>query len=298
MHSKRRKPYMFELSQLLYFVTIVEQGTISKAAEVLLISQPALTRSLKKLEEELEVELFDRTKNKIILNDNGQLAYQRAKKILEMSTAMKSELIAFNKATSTISIGSLAPAPIWALKHLLKEKYPDLKIEEDIDNKDSYLIDGLRDEKYTIIVLNYPYSHKDYQSIELFEEDLYLSLPPAHPLALFDKVSFDDLNGESILLLSRIGFWNEICLTYIPDSHLLIQNDETVFNEIVRSSALPHFRTNITLMCHDSNNRINIPITDEAAKIKYYAVFHKSKKKLFQFLKKEITNIDWGKIDI
>ena len=283
---------MFELSQLLYFVTIVEQGTISKAAEVLLISQPALTRSLKKLEEELEVELFDRTKNKVILNENGQLAYQHAKKILEMTSVMKNELIVLNKATSTISIGSLAPAPIWALSYLLKGKYPEIKIEEDIENKDSYLIDGLKNDQYTLIVLNYPYHNKDYQSIELFEEDLYLSLPPAHPLALFDQVSFNDLNGESILLLSRIGFWNEICLTYIPDSHLLVQNDETVFNEIVRSSALPHFRTNITLMRNDSNNRINIPISDEAAKMKYYAVFHNNKKKLFQFLKKDIKNID------
>lgn len=107
---------MFELSHLLYFVTIVEQGTISKAADVLLISQPALTRSLKKLEEELEVELFFRTKNKIILNENGKLAYQYAKKILTLATTMKEEVIAFNKALSTISIGSLAPAPIWALR--------------------------------------------------------------------------------------------------------------------------------------------------------------------------------------
>lgn len=287
---------MFELSHLLYFVTIVEQGTISKAADVLLISQPALTRSLKKLEEELEVELFFRTKNKIILNENGKLAYQYAKKILTLATTMKEEVIAFNKALSTISIGSLAPAPIWALRYLLKEKYSDTKIEDTISHNDQDLMKGLKKKEYSLIVLNSPYQDSHYQSIELFEENLYLSLPPAHPLALFDEVSFEDLNGESILLLSTIGFWNEMCLTYIPDSHLLVQNDEMIFNEIVRSSALPHFRTNISMLRNEDTNRVHIPIKDDVAKVKYYAVFPKDKKEVFSFLKQAIQHIDWKNV--
>ena len=284
---------MFELTQLLYFITIVEQGTVSKAAEVLLISQPALTRSLKKLEESLEVELFDRKKNKITLNENGKLAYQYAKKILDTSNIMKKELISFDKLSSTISIGSIAPAPIWALSYLCANTYPEMQIEKNMENLDLTLINGLKNEQYNIIVLNHPYDHFDYQSIELFTGELYLSLPPAHPLALFKEVSFHDLNGESILLLSQIGFWNDICLQYIPDSHLLIQSDETVFNEIKKASALPYFRTNITLSRNLDDNRIDIPIIDEVAKVKYYAIFHKNKRKLFQFLEKDIKTIDW-----
>ncbi|MEG0365331.1 MAG: LysR family transcriptional regulator [Coprobacillus sp.] len=286
---------MFELTQLLYFITIVEQGTVSKAAEVLLISQPALTRSLKKLEESLEVELYDRKKNKITLNENGKLAYQYAKDILNMSDTMKKELISFDKISSTISIGSMAPAPIWALTYLCENKYPEIHIDKNMESSDQILIEDLKDNKYNIIVLNHPYNKEDYQSIELFTEELYLSLPPAHPLALFKEVSFEDLNGESILLLSHIGFWNEICLKYIPDSHLLIQHDETVFNEIKNASALPYFRTNITLSRNHDDNRIDIPISDDVAKAKYFAVFHKNKKKLFQFLKEDIKSIDWKK---
>ncbi|MEG0275793.1 MAG: LysR family transcriptional regulator [Coprobacillus sp.] len=287
---------MFELIQLYYFVTIVEQGTVSKAAEVLLISQPALTRSLKKLEESLEVELFHRKKNKITLNDNGQLAYEYAKNILDMANIMKKDLIAFNRTSSMISIGSMAPAPIWAVSSLCKEKYPDMHIESNMENSDQILINGLKDNQYNLIILNHPYTNKDYQSIELFTEELYLSLPPAHPLALFKEVTFQDLNGESILLLSHIGFWNEICLKYIPDSHLLIQSDETVFNEIKKASALPYFRTNITLSRNIDENRVDIPISDDVAKAKYFAVFHKNKKEFFHFLKNGIKTFDWKKI--
>ena len=287
---------MFELSQLLYFVTIVEQHTISKAAEVLLVSQPALTRSLKNLEETLEVELFDRKKNKITLNDNGKLAYERAKKILEMAHNMKTELYEYDRMATTISIGSLAPAPIWALTYLFKQKFPGVVIQEKIENDDSSLVEGLRKNQYNIIVLNYPYIHNDYHSIELFTEKLYLSLPPAHPLALFKEVSFQELNGESILLLSKIGIWNELNLKYLPDSHLLVQTDETVFNEIRKASALPHFRTDITILRNNDSNRVNIPITDDVATMKYYAVFHKDKSKFFDFINEEIKGIDWKKV--
>ncbi|MDD3027853.1 MAG: LysR family transcriptional regulator [Erysipelotrichaceae bacterium] len=287
---------MFDLSQLLYFVTIVEQNTISKAAEVLLVSQPALTRSLKNLEETLEVELFDRKKNKITLNDNGKLAYEHAKKILEMAHNMKTALYEFDRMATTISIGSLAPAPIWALTYLFKQKYPGMVIEDVIGNSDTSLIEGLKNNQYNIIVLNHPYEHNDYLSIELFTEKLYLSVPPAHPLAMFKEVSFQELNGESILLMSKIGVWNEINLKYLPDSHLLPQNDETVFNEIRKASALPHFRTDITILRNNDTNRVNVPITDDAAKMKYYAVFHKDKRKLFEFIEQEIKDIDWKKV--
>ncbi len=287
---------MFELTQLLYFVTIVEQGTISRASEVLLVSQPALTRSLKKLEESLEVELFDRKKNKIILNENGQLAFKHAKNIIEQSKTMKSDLVFFNKHKNTIVLGSLAPAPIWALTNLFNKKYPGMNVEKTMENSDTQLIHGLRNDLYNIIVLDYPYEHKDYQSIQLFSENLYLSLPPAHPLALFNEVSFADLNGESILLLSKIGFWNEICLKHIPDSHLLVQSDENIFNEIRRASALPHFRSNITLGRSNDDNRINIPISDKEAQVKYYAIFKKNKKEMFQFIRDDIKNINWNEI--
>lgn len=62
---------MIELYQLEQLITIAQSGTISKAAEKLLISQPGLTRSIQRLEEDLDLKLFDRTKNKITLNEKA-----------------------------------------------------------------------------------------------------------------------------------------------------------------------------------------------------------------------------------
>ena len=73
---------MIELYMLIQLVAIAENGTISKAAEQLHISQPALSRTINKLEDILDMKLFDRSKNKVTLNENGLLAVKYAKKVL------------------------------------------------------------------------------------------------------------------------------------------------------------------------------------------------------------------------
>ncbi|MCM1336029.1 MAG: LysR family transcriptional regulator, partial [Eubacterium sp.] len=73
---------MIDIHQLEQFVAFAECGTLSKAAEDLYISQPTLTRAMKKIEDEFRVRLFDHKKNKLTLNENGRLAVEYAKKVL------------------------------------------------------------------------------------------------------------------------------------------------------------------------------------------------------------------------
>ena len=287
---------MIELYQLEQLVTIAKAGTISKAAEILLISQPGLTRSIQRLEDELDLKLFDRKKNKITLNDNGIMAVEYAKKILDETDKMVKQLQSYDLSKRTISIGSCAPAPNWGLTYIFKQLYPAMKITDSLDSNEDNLLSGLDNHEYSIIAINHPINDDNRICIPLFEEHLYLSVPPAHPLALFKEISFRDLNGESVLLLSRIGFWNEICLKMIPESHLLIQEDDAIFEELTKASALPNFRSNLTLLREkENNNRINIPISDPEAHVQYYAVYNKNNRKMFDPIKDEITNIDWAK---
>ena len=83
---------MIEFNQLKHLVAIAKNKTISKAAEELLISQPGLTKSMQRLEEDLGLSLFNRKKNKIELNDNGLLAVEFAKKLLDGREEMIKEL--------------------------------------------------------------------------------------------------------------------------------------------------------------------------------------------------------------
>ena len=126
----------------------------------------------------------------------------------------------------------------------------------------------------------------DIRLLEKTEKDKDISFP--RKLIAFaenqkknPEISFDDLNGESVLLLSKIGFWNEICQKVIPQSHLLFQEDGQVFNELIKASALPHFRSDITMKQEGkSENRKAIPISDPQAHVMYYGIYRKTDKKI------------------
>lgn len=67
--------HKFELYELRQLITFAETGTLSETAEILHLSQPALSRNMKKLEEDLGLTLFERTKNKLSLNKNGEVKH-------------------------------------------------------------------------------------------------------------------------------------------------------------------------------------------------------------------------------
>lgn len=73
---------MIELEQLRQLVAFAQYGTLSRAAEDLHISQPSLSRTMQALEEELQANLFVRKKNRIVLNETGQVAVEQAKQVL------------------------------------------------------------------------------------------------------------------------------------------------------------------------------------------------------------------------
>ena len=249
---------MIEFNQLEHLVAIAKNKTISKAAEELLISQPGLTRSMQRLEDDLGLSLFDRKKNKIELNENGKLAVEFAQKLLAEREEMIKELTKLSQ--NHISFGSCAPAPLWGVEYALSNN-TEAQIESTLVQDENILIEGLEKGDYSLIVLHHPLQDKKYISQEFLNESLYLSVPPAHPLAPFKEISFSDLNGQSVLLLSRIGFWNEVCQRMIPESHLLFQDDPSVFNELTKMSALPNFRSDITIQIEEAeDNRILIQL--------------------------------------
>ena len=274
---------MIEFYQLEQLVMVAKMKTLSKAAETLSISQPGLTKSIQRLEKDLGMQLFSRKKNKITLNDNGWLAVELAQKTLDQREKMIQTLQSYEYSKHTIHIGSSAPAPIWELKDIFKEIYPNMNINDTLDSNEDVLINGLKNSEF---VLTHPINDENCYCVQLFDEHLYLSIPPAHPFALFKEITFDDINGESVLLLSNIGYWKEICLKMIPQSHLLIQEDASVFDEITRASALPIFKSNLTIAReNEEKNRVVIPVKDKEASATYYAIYLKGNESMFKFLK-------------
>lgn len=266
---------MFELYQLEQLLAVAEHGTLSSAAERLHISQPALSRSMQRLEAELQVTLFTRQKNKIELNENGRIAVDYARKIVEQSQDMVSRIQAFNRSQRTILVGACAPAPLWEIPPLLSDLYPDRTISSEIREND-VLLQGLRDGLYQLIILPYPLEEPGITCVKYGEEHLFFSLPPAHPLSGSKALYMKDLNGETMLLRNHLGFWRDVTDQKMPDTRFLEQED-VAFDELVRSSALPSFATDVVLRREGNPvNRVHIPILDEEANVTYYCLYRPS----------------------
>lgn len=260
---------MFELNQLEQLLTVAECGTLSAAAERLHLSQPALSRSMQRLEAELAVPLFTRQKNKIEFNENGRLAVDYARKVLQEAEEMKARLIAHERARHTIFVSSCAPAPLWDFLPKLSALYPEMTITSEIRTLEA-LKEELPDESCRLFILPYALDEPGFISKEIGEEHLCFALPPAHPLADRSSLSLTDLNGETMLLRPNLGFWQDIVHKAMPDTRFLVQED-SAFNELVRFSVLPSFVTDLSLEREGAPaGRVVVPIRDDAVNIHYY----------------------------
>ena len=100
---------MIEVYLLEALCALYDYGTLSSAAEHLHISQPALSRSMQKLEDQLGVSLFERTKNRITLNETGKMAASMARRILESEEDMITAVSNYDSSLNTISAGYCTP---------------------------------------------------------------------------------------------------------------------------------------------------------------------------------------------
>ena len=288
---------MIENYLLEELVAFAENGTLNKAAEKLNLSQPAITRGTKKLETELGITLFDRTPNKISLNETGKYAAEQAKKVLTTNQKFISQVRNFDNSYKEISIASIAPGPLIVLKNLEQK---NLKIADTL-LKNQDLESLLLENQFTCVVSNQPIKNSKIESAYLGMEHLIVQLNEFTNLASKKNVTFKELEGLSFLVLSYIGIWKEIIQDKIPDAKFLYQNDEANFNEIKNYSVFPFFTTNITRANRQwSNNmtsdRTPVEISDKEATQVFYANFLKENKKRLEPVVENWQGA-WEKVD-
>lgn len=272
---------MAELNQFYQLVAIADTGTLSKAAEIVHISQPALTRSIQKLEAEWNVTLFDRQKNKITLNPTGELAVQYARRILDDVNTMTNAIQAYERSLRTISIGSCAPGPLLELLPELTERFYGMALTSETVCAEN-LLPGLEKGTYQLIITDTEMTAPDILCRPFCTEQLYLTVPPAHPLASRkDGIYLEDLAGETMLLFNEIGIWKDRVISKMSQTKFILQDQEEAFSTLIQVSALPAFASDLTLKHGDmqqNQNRLALPILDSEAHVTFYCSVHESHK--------------------
>jgi len=280
---------MPELELLYHLLAVHQHGTLSAAAEALHISQPSLSRSMQKLESEFGTLLFDRTKNKASLNEAGRLAVAEAKHVTDAAEEMTARMAAYVRSQHTILVGSCAPAPMWMLTPVLGQLYPDMTISAEMKEPE-VLLDGLQNGTYQVIVTDAPIREDGILCREYVTEQLFISLPPAHPLARKKSLHLADLSGQTMLLYSELGVWQRLHDEKMQDIHFIVQTQREAFSDLISASVLPIFTTNLTQQQSAVLDRVDVPILDPEATITFYLCVKDKRQKLLDALEPLRTN--------
>ena len=232
---------MIENCLLEELVAYAKYGTIAKTAEFLGLTQPAVTHSMKKLEEELGVKLFIRKPNKLYLSETGKYTALEAKKLINGNLDFTKKVKQFDKDQTTLVVGFNAPGPGIVLRSLHDK---NIQIKNNlVENNFEKL---LSEHQLTCVLINFPIEDRDITSTYLGTESMSVNLQSECKLNKNKELSFKKLKGKTILSPSPIGFWTKIYHDEIPDSKIIFQNESTEYSEISQYSVLPFFTTNLT----------------------------------------------------
>ena len=272
---------MIEIYLLEQLSAVKEYGTLSRAAEALHISQPALSRSMKKIEEELGVSLFERDKSRISLNETGELAARLAGELLSLNNGMVRRIKAFDRSQRSINVGSCAPFPISALMPLLQEHFGDMLITSELAELDS-LEQRIIDNTYQIGILNRPAESDELFCQRFISEHLFISVPKSHRLAKREYITFNDFEGESFLLFEHIGCWKELCHDKMKGANFLVQSTMDALQELADGTDFPCFTTDAFMQSSPiGRNRVAVPIEEPEAYEDFYIACLKSDRRKY-----------------
>ena len=256
------------IEQLEHIACVARTGSISRAAAELHMSQPALSRSIRRLEDELGCGLLRRTANRSALTEAGCIAADYADDLLRTYRRMRDELSSLETRRRTLRIGTCAPAPLWRVTQLVVETTPGTIVaSESLDEQ--HLRRGLMEDTLDATIMLRPLALPGFISQPIMTESLSVLLPSMHPLAAERTLRFQDIDGETFLVYANIGFWRSIVERELPHATFLWQEDRSMFEILLSTSDALAFTS------HQTENvaRVAVPLSDASARATFYLVY-------------------------
>lgn len=212
---------LMEIRVLRYFLAVVREESITKAAELLHITQPTLSRQIAQMEEEMGVKLFDRSTRKIVLTNEGLLLRRRAEEILELVDKTERELSEQDEMVEgTVAIGCGDLAAVQLLPDLIRsyhERYPAVTFDlytATADHIKDRMDRGLTD----VGLLLEPVSMEKYDYIRLDRQEQWVvAMHPDAPLARLERITAQDLKGLPLILPRRLNIRSEVARWFGTD---------------------------------------------------------------------------------
>jgi LysR family hydrogen peroxide-inducible transcriptional activator len=229
------------LTELRYILALKDTGHFGKAAEKCFVSQPILSVAIKKLEDELDIPLFERCRGQIQPTPVGDQVIQQAKIVLEQANHIRELANQGRDPLGTpLAIGAVHTVGPYLYPRcipLIREHAPEmpLYIEE---NLTAVLRAKLRASKLDAIIVALPFNESDVVTQPLYEEPFVVLLPSDHPLAKKSALHHDDLINENVLLLGEDHCFRDQVMAACPGLSQTFSNGDRLLQSVVEGSSL------------------------------------------------------------
>lgn len=208
------------LTELRYIVAVARERHFGRAAEACFVSQPTLSVAVKKLEDELDVKLFERGSAEISVTPLGEDIVRQAQAVLEQAQAIK-EIAKRGKdpLAGALRLGVIYTIGPYLLPDLVRqaiERVPQmpLMLQENFTVK---LLDMLRAGELDCAILAEPFADTNLAVAPLYEEPFMVAVPRGHPLSQREAISAEALKQETMLLLGSGHCFRDHVLEVCPE---------------------------------------------------------------------------------
>ena len=208
------------LTELRYIVAVAREKHFGRAAEACFVSQPTLSVSIKKLEEELDVKLFERGTNEVSVTPLGEEIVRQAQMVIEQAAAIK-DIAKRGKdpLSGPLRLGVIYTIGPYLLPDLVRQAIATapqmpLVLQENFTAK---LLEMLRTGELDCAIMAEPFPDTGLAVAALYDEPFLAAVPQAHPLASRKSVSAEELKAETMLLLGTGHCFRDHVLEVCPE---------------------------------------------------------------------------------
>ena len=219
------------LTELKYIVAVARERHFGKAAEACFVSQPTLSVAIKKLEEELDVKLFERSANEVSVTPLGEEIIRHAQHVLEQAAEIK-EIAKRGKdpLAGALRLGLIYTIGPYLLPDLMRQitkltPQMPLMLQENFTVK---LMEMLRAGDIDCAILAEPFPDTGLATAALYDEPFMAALPAAHPMAQLKSMTAEQLKNETMLLLGNGHCFRDHVLEVCPEFARFSSNAEGI----------------------------------------------------------------------
>lgn len=229
------------LQELRFIIALARERHFRKASNACFVSQPTLSIAIRKIEKELGIPLFERTKSEVHITPAGEDIVMRAKRVLAEVDAIKQvaefdkdQLKGVFKLGAIFTIGPYLLPPLITSLHRLAPHMP-VEIHEDYTaNLREKLIAGELD----AILISLPFNVSSVVTRTLYEEPFQILMPVNHPLAEYASVSENILSDHNILLLGEGHCFREQVISSCPSCFMSNKTNSGIGGRAVEGASL------------------------------------------------------------